>query len=311
MKKNNTKSYLVEFKSIDNLLLPGLLFEPSAKTDKVALYLHGNGSASIFYSVSKINLLASELLKNNIAFFPFNNRGAHYIHKLNRISNSEEKDVKLGTAYELIKDCILDVDGAIDFLRTKGYEKFYLIGSSTGANKVVVYNYYKSNNAVSGYILLSGGDDTGLYYDMLGKKKFFSFLRKSRLMIEKGKGGELIPQYLGGGLISYQSLYDTINPDGDYNVFPFNEYFNKLRLSKKPLFKEYKSINKPTLVIYGGQDEYCYGNVQKCVEALKKVCPNPNLFTFKILKGADHGFHGKEKELSKIITGWLLGVNTE
>lgn len=219
----------------------------------------------------------------------------------------------MGTALELIKDCSKDIDGAINFLEEFGYKTFYLMGVSTGANKIVVYHYYKSfgkaqdkpKNKIAKYILLSGGDDTGLYYQMFGKNKFIKLLKKCLEKIQSKKGSNLISKYLDGGLISYQSLYDTINPDGDYNIFPFNEYVNNLKLSKKKLFKEYKTIDKPTLVIYGENDEYCYGDVPRCVSILKKECPNSKLFTFKIIKGADHGFNGKEKQLAEIIANWL------
>ncbi|OGK36892.1 hypothetical protein A3F60_04610 [Candidatus Roizmanbacteria bacterium RIFCSPHIGHO2_12_FULL_39_8] len=80
---------------------------------------------------------------------------------------------------------------------------------------------------------------------------------------------------------------------------------NNLKLSRKKLFREYKTINKPSLVIYGEQDEYCYGNVLRCVEILKKECTHPELFTFKMIKGADHGFSGKEKKLTELISAWL------
>ncbi|MBI2641588.1 hypothetical protein HYW87_03280, partial [Candidatus Roizmanbacteria bacterium] len=84
-----------------------------------------------------------------------------------------------------------------------------------------------------------------------------------------------------------------------------NERMNNLKLSRKPLFQECKTINKPTLVVYGENDEYCYGDVAKCVNILKKECPNKKIFTFKIIKGADHGFDGKEKALVHLIVNWL------
>ena len=292
---------LIEFKSTDNIVLPGLLYEPIKPTEKIAIYLHGNGSASVFYSVKEMNLLADYLTKNGIAFFPFNNRGAHYIHKLHR----RDEDVKMGTAYEIIKDCIYDIDGAVNFLLKQGYKTFYLIGSSTGANKIVVYHHHRPKNKIAKYVLLSGGDDTGLSYQMMGGKKFYLALKKCKQEIKKGNRRLLVPASISDYLYSYQSLYDTINPDGDYNVFPFNEYMNKLKLSKKELFREFKAINKPTLVVYGEFDEYCYGNARKCVEVLKKECPDKKLFTFKIIKGADHGFSGKEDELAKYIAAWL------
>lgn len=300
---------LVKFETIEHLMLPGLLYTPKKKTEKVAIYLHGNGSSSVFYGADEMNLFGQYLTKVGISFFPFNNRGAHWIKKLNKKIGQKEERIKYGMTYELIKECVYDINGAINFLKKLGYNTFYLIGGSTGANKIVVYHYYQPKNPVSKYIILSGGDDTGLYYEFefkKNKKKFFKVLNYCRKKIDQGKGIELVPKYiLKEPLISYQSLYDTINPDGDYNIFPFNEYINNLRLSKKPLFKEFKTVNKPTLVIYGELDEYCYGDVPRCVSILKKECLNPKLFAFKIIRGADHGFDGKEKELGEIITRWL------
>lgn len=295
----------VDFKATDGVVLPGLLFEPKNKSTKVAIFLHGNGHSSIFYDVKQMNVIAEYLINKNISFFPFNNRGAYYLHKLKKVIDNKKEDVKAGTAMELIKECIYDIDGAINFLKQQGYKTFYLIGISTGANKIVVYHYYKPKNPISKYVLLSGGDDTGLSYEMMGKEKFYKMLKKCQSEINKGNGMKLIPSNLDDYLYSYQSLYDTINPDGDYNTFPFNEYINKLRLSTKPLFREYQTIDKPTLVIYGENDEYCYNNVPKCIGALKKECPNKKIFTFKIIKGADHGFSDREKELAETITNWF------
>lgn len=300
---SNMQQHLIHFETKDNLRLPGLLFEPVQPTKKVAIYLHGNGTSSVFYDPTKIEL-GKELTDNAISFFPFNNRGAHLIKSLKRQTEQGAERVMYGTAYELIKECIFDIDGAIAELKKKGYEEFYLIGESTGANKIVVYNYYKPQNDVSKYILLSGGDDTGLYYDELGKEKFNEILNISKVKMDEGKGTELLPHELYSGMpMSYQSMYDTLNPDGDYNIFPYNEVMNDLQLSSKELFREYKKINKPTLIVYGGEDEFCYGKVPECVEILKKNTSNPALFQFEIIKGADHGCSGKEDELhNKIIT---------
>ncbi len=301
---------MVGFDTTDHLMLPGLLYESEKKTDKVALYLHGNGSSSVFYDTNEMNLFAEYLTRADISFFPFNNRGAHWIKKLNKKIGKEEERIPYGMTYELIKECVYDIDGAIKFLRSLGYKTFYLIGVSTGANKIVVYHYYKPKNLFSKYVLLSGGDDTGLYYEFEFKKKrrkFFAAVRQCENEIKKGNGRKLVPHYiLKEPLISYQSLFDTINPDGDYNIFPFNECINDLNLSKKQLFKEYKRINKPTLVVYGEKDEYCYGDVQKCIDTLIKERSNKKLFTFKVIKGADHGFTGKEKELIRVVGNWLI-----
>ena len=92
------------------------------------------------------------------------------------------------------EECIEDIDGAISFLSKKGYKEFYLIGHSTGANKICVYNFYKTRNRIKKYVLVAGGDDTGIYYDMLGMKKFSRLLKEAKTKIKQRKGDEIIKE---------------------------------------------------------------------------------------------------------------------
>ena len=291
----------IEFQTKDGLTLPGLLYR-SKKDKAVVIYLHGNGSSSIFYNETKNHPFAFALAKKNISILYFNNRGAHIIKKLYVKHGKKEKKKYFGMAYEKIKECIKDIDGAISFLKKQGYRKFYLAGASTGANKICVYNFYKPKNNIEKYILICGGDDTGIYYYMLGKTKFWKLLFRARKKIKTGHGKEIIKEMLPDNFFSYVGFFDIANPDGDYNIFPFYEVLHKVKLSTKPLFRHFKSIKKPTLIVYGNQDEYTWGNVPKIVEILKSY--QPKLF-YQIIKGADHGFKNKEKQLAKIITDWL------
>ena len=104
--------------------------------------------------------------------------------------------------------------------------------------------------------------------------------------------------------MSWRSLYDMINPDGDYNVFPFLEIMRGVRLSKRPRFRHVRGIRKPALAIYGDRDEYCYGNVSRCVEILASAA-GAN-FEFAVMKDCDHGFSGHELELAQLVNNWLL-----
>lgn len=299
------KPEFIEFQTKDGLTLPGLLYRD--KKDKAAvIYLHGNGSSSIFYDETENRPLAFALAKKNISTLYFNNRGAHIIKKLN-VRHGKKESVswqrkRFGMAYEKIKECVEDIDGAILFLKKQGYRKFYLAGASTGANKICVYNFYKPKNDIKKYILLCGGDDTGIYYHELGKTTFWKLLAEARKKTKAKHGNEIIKEMLPDNLFSYTGFFDIANPDGDYNVFPFYEVLRKVKLSTKPLFRHFKSIKKPTLVIYGDKDEYAWGNVPKIVEILKNHQPG---FTYKIIKGADHSFKNHEKELAKTIANWL------
>lgn len=294
------KPQFIEILTKDSLNLPGL-FYVSKNSKSVAIFLHGNGSSSVFYDETKNKIFAEELDKRGISTLYFNNRGAHYIKsfKIKRGKNLIKK--KYGMAYEKIKDCIYDIDGAIVMLKNRGYKKFFLIGSSTGANKICVFNFYKPKNEVNKYVLVCGGDDTGIYYNILGKNKFKKLLSEAKRKIKLKKGDEIIKNILNN-IFSYTSFYDIANPDGDYNVFPFYEVLNRVKLSTKTLFRYFSKIKKESLVVYGDKDEYTWGDVSKIVGILKYQ--NPNL-KYKIIKGADHGFWKHEKQLARIIAKFL------
>ncbi|MDD4988960.1 MAG: alpha/beta hydrolase [Candidatus Pacebacteria bacterium] len=301
------KSQLVSFQSADGLNLSGLLYEPKKRSKKVAIFLHGNGNASVFNNPGLQNLIGETLAKKGIAYFPFDNRGAHYIKSLKKKVGGKLKRFTLGSGFELIRDCVKDIDGAVAFLKRQGFKEFYLMGASTGAVKIPVYNFYKPKNIFSGFIFLGASDDTGIYYTEWGPKKFFSILKMAKTKIEKGEGEELVPKHFAGtNIISWKSLFDTINPDGDYNIFPFNEYWNDLHLAKKKkLFRELQSIKTSSLFIYGAKDEFCYGKVPQIVETLKEKILHKKIFDFRIIQNSDHGYHGKEKELAKLLADWL------
>ena len=289
---------LVKFAASDGVELAGLLYEPRKASTRVAIWLHGTGGASIF-DASRTNILGEAFTERGIAFFPFNNRGAHLIRRLRKGT----KRIGGGMAHEVIRDCVHDVDGAIRDLRARGYRDFTLLGHSTGANKIAVYDHYKPRNPVKRYVLLAGGDDTGLMYEQLGARKFARVLAKARAMIREKRGHELAPQSISPMLMSWRSLYDMLNPDGDYNVFPFLESMRGLRLGRRKPFRFIEGIRKPTLAIWGERDEFSYGDVPRCVGiAADHAGPNMEL---AILGDADHGFSGMELELARVVVEWM------
>ena len=259
---------LVRFEATDGLTLTGLLFEPR-RSKTAAIWLHGV-AGSVFDS-RRTELLASVFVRRRIAFFPFNNRGAHVIRRRG-----------LGAAYERIRDCVYDIDGAVRELWRRGYRDVTLLGHSTGANKIAVYNHYKPRNRIKRYVLIGGADDAGILYRELGARRFRALLKKRK------RSNELMPDRL----MSWSAFYDMANPNGDYNVFPFNEAVR----GRRP-FRYLRAIRKPSLYVYGQNDEYGFdaGLLAENIGANGEIV---------VVRGADHGFHGREEELAKLIVKW-------
>ena len=301
---SNQRCELVSFRSTDKLRLPGLLYESRRPSGDAAIYLHGNGDASVFYS-ERTNAVAAALTRRGIAWLPFNNRGAHMLKRFTRVRDGEDESITIGMAHERIADCVNDIDGAAAFLRRRGFRRIFLVGHSTGANKICVYNAARPRNRFAGFILLAGGDDTGLYYDSLGSRGFERVLTRARLAIEAGRGRDLVPASVTPFIISWASLFDTMNPDGDYNVFPFLEVLRGLNLSTAPLFRHLRSVRKPTLVVYGSEDEFCFDDVTGCVEVFQDAVRDRDNFDFRMIEGVNHSFDGKHAELGAMMADWM------
>lgn len=270
---------LVRFEATDSLRLAGLLYAPHRRTRRAVVWLHGTGGASVFES-KRTNVLGAELAARGVAYFAFNNRGAHIVTRAG------------GMAYERIRDCVFDIDGALRELRRRGFDDVTLAGHSTGANKVAVYDHYKPRNRVKRYVLLAGGDDTGLLHAQLGARRFKAALKKAREMIRARRGDELVPKSLSPMMLSWGAFYDMANPRGDYNVFPFAGIGR---------FHHLAAIRKPSLYVYGHCDEY----IPDLDAAMSLLAANLSRnSTIVVLAGADHGFSDREDELAHLMAGW-------
>jgi alpha-beta hydrolase superfamily lysophospholipase len=305
------RAELLSFLATDKVKLPGLLFEPDQPTKKVAVWLHGMGDSGVFYKATLINSLATGVNARGITLLAFNNRGAHDSKSLSIVDeqlSEEDRHYQGGTHYEKIADCVYDIDGAVALLKDRGYSELYLLGHSTGANKICAYHERVKHNPFIKYVLAGPGDDVGTSFNSLGAKRFWQALKYAAKATDAGKGSQAMPKYTGMAPFSAQSTWDMLNPDGSYNTFPFYEATTE-RLGKKRLFDEYQKINLPTLVIFGEEDEYAYtaGNAAKALGLFMKYTSNAMLkqTDFALVPAADHSFHGAEEVFTKQVADWL------
>lgn len=300
----------VTFVTQDELRLPGLFFQPTTPTKRAVIFLHGCGSASVFYKQEKLQLFAQALARNNWAFLAFNNRGAHYLKKFSFGEGEDKQDRLYGTATEVIAETVPDIDAAVAWLESQGIEEIILLGESTGANKICVYHHYRPDNSVLGYILVGGGDDTGLWWQNLGEnaKALYQEAQK-RVAAADDSQYHLLTADLRYGVMTYRGLYDVMNPDGDYNTFPFAEQQGMgQHRSTRPLFTYFRQIDKPTLLLYGSEDPFTFGPPVQAVKTLQQVHPQPDLLTTQVVEGSDHSFHGTEEAEVSAVTSWLRQV---
>ncbi len=277
---------LTRIKTSDGITLDGIVVPPRKKKGIALIWLHG--LASRFSSGQDlIRALSGLAQKNGVAYFKFNTRGHEFV------SRGTKKKL-IGGAFEKFEECVRDIDAMIRFAQKLGYKKIILAGHSTGANKTLYYMYKRKNPSVKGIILAGAISDMSEW--KTGDPKKMS--RALKIAKHAKTKDTLLPQKYG--IFSagrYISLFEAGHAE---DVFPYH--------SPKASWKELKSIRVPTAVIIGSRDEHRDRPAKHIMEAFRKNAVSTQSFSGIIIKGANHGFHRKEKELAKVIVNWAKKI---
>ncbi|MCD8484563.1 alpha/beta hydrolase [Candidatus Woesebacteria bacterium] len=123
--------------------------------------------------------------------------------------------------------------------------------------------------------------------------------------VANGEGTHFLSIDATDSLLTYQALVDVLDPDGDYNTFPFTEHFRQEKWSTKPLFHMWSEVTKPTLVLYGSEDIFCIEQPSNVIQVFAEhESPNAQN-SYKVIAGADHSFHEEpHTEIGEVITWW-------
>jgi len=240
--------------------------------------------------------------QHGLDFIAFNNRGAGYMTKFDTVQGQSYMG---GMAYEVIRDFVYDLSGVIKWAAQSGYESAVLVGHSTGANKIVYGLSSRATYAlpVVGAVLLSGGDDVALQRSRYAADTLEQIIQISKDKQRSSPRRLVPPEYFPGDHpISWRSLYELLNENGDYDMFPFKRAPYAKGQVIMP-FRQLKSIQQPVLLAYGSED---FGTIIPVRQALGLVTGYvPSLDTYELM-GADHNFTGFEKNIVQYIVAWIM-----
>ena len=279
------KQELVRINSIDNIEQPGILFSPEQATDKVVVHVHGlNGN---FYENRFIDDLAKAYTDNNYAFLTFNNRGRDFITELLK----GDSYTIIGGSLERFIDCLLDIEGVINWVKQRGYKEIILEGHSYGCNKVLYYYQHKKDNSIKKIVLLAPCDIPKESIKFLSEAEYEKARLEATRLVQEGKENELIDfSVMANGKIAAGTYYYDFLPGGENDFIRYGEKNNNLVL---------ESIDIPTLVIFGDIDECVLTEPIDVV--INYLTNNLKECKIEVIKDASHLFSKKEKELYKII----------
>lgn len=282
----------VNVKADDGALHQGLLFTPRGKTEKGIIHVHG--LAGNFYENSFIPVMAEEYTEKGFAFLCANNRGHDYIADIERQDGSFFRG---GGAYEIFKECVHDIRGAVKFFEAAGIRRICLQGHSTGCNKIVRAAAEGKLNAVQRAALLSPCDDIALLRGEIGVK-MKEGLELARKLVKEGKGKELLPPDMVFYPMSAGVYLDYYTEGSPHDIFKYRKPDSE--------FPGLKSLDMPVMAAYGERDDFMTVCPEEAFRILREKLRSPEDLTTAAFPGAGHNYRGSEAELAEAVSNWLL-----
>ena len=282
------KQELVRINSIDQIEQPGILFSPDETTNKIVIHVHGlNGN---FYENRFLDTLAKSYTDKGYAFLTFNNRGQGFISELLK----GDGFTVIGGSLEKFVDCILDIEGVINWVKQKGYKEITLEGHSYGCNKVLYYYNKKKDDCIKKIVLLAPCDIPSEGKKFLGEEEYNKAKEESTRLVNEGMENKLIDfSIMANGKIAAGTYYYDFLPGGENDFIRYTEDINEKN-------EVLNSVNIPVLVIFGDIDE-CV--LTQSIDKVKSYLTNNiSSSNIKIINGADHSYSNRYEELGIIIS---------
>ena len=124
--EHNMKGEYVRIWTEDGIELQGLFCESKTASNKAILHIHG--LAGNFYENRFIDYIADEIVNRGYNFLTVNTRGHDYLSDFLKKSDHELTYVQIGCMHEILKECVFDIRGWINFLSDRGCSKIALEG---------------------------------------------------------------------------------------------------------------------------------------------------------------------------------------
>ena len=267
---------LCAFRTADKERLHGLLFAPpDSESDLALIFVHG--VAMNFY-LPPLATFGQELAKRGFHSFVINTRGYDWIARAGNLMKFG------GSAYENVEDCLLDLDGAFNFLRQHNYRRLVLVGHSLGAIKSIIYQGTRQRSEVVGVVSCSAPRQ--FYSERIARQPGFAeIIAKAENLIAEGKGEELLSVAVGPtpGIFTARSHVNKYGKDDRNDCRPYAG-----------------RLGCPLLAIVGSAEPkffFEYAQEMAAAAGPNSVC--------RLVQGANHFYNRHTREIVEIIYQWL------
>lgn len=272
----------VRFKTTDSVELQGWLSD--AHGEVAILHIHGmagNGYENYF-----LDNLREMYIKKGLSFFSIDTRGRGITSDFRQGDGWKRG----GSCFEIFDESANDIQGALDYLRSRNKKRFILQGHSLGCTKVVNYLITQGKKDIQNIILLAPTDMIGWAET---DPRHEEYLAKAKQLLVAGKGEELVGAQCWPLDKQPLSAQTYVMAEAGSSADIYGEREGGALLGR---------IDLPVLIPYGTADigiTEIDGTIENYIERLNKLKHNNT--TISTIKGSSHGFRGFEEQLAQII----------
>lgn len=278
-------------------LLDGLWF--GAERPKTAIvFVHGLGS-NVFAHHDYLTPLAGR----DAAVLYFSNRGHDGVAGVKRLKRSARKGYvyqQAGMAHEIFADCADDIQGAVNLLLTRGARRIYLVGHSTGCQKIAWYlSRHGTPGQIAGAVLLCPiSDYASAQHENERKRKKAEALAIT--LVRRKNPHELLPAYLWPSPIDAQRFISLYTPDSREEIFCYAQPGKVPRTLQK--------VTTPLLIILAGDDEYRDRQTSEIAAWFRHNLRSERT-EIRIIPAARHSFNGQEAMVTASVRRWIKKIS--
>ena len=268
---------LTRIKTRDGIFLEGIAVLPRKNSKTAVIWIHGLSSrfSSGQHAIKEISSACS---RAGIGYFKFNTRG----HDIASRSGTHT----IGGGFEKFDECVHDIRAMIRYARMFGFTNIILAGHSTGANKALYYAATAKDRFVKGLMLLGAISDIVAFRKEMGTRKFTAACRMAGTLRKNPHA--LMP--IKYGLFSAKRFWSLCHSGEKEDTFP---YYDETRT-----WNALESVHIPVTLIIGSRDQYLDRTPAQYIAVFERHAVLTKHLRSIIIKGANHGFHRREKELA-------------
>jgi len=278
----------------DGLRLDGALYSPAPNASAdigldALLVLHGTGSN--FYASRFLTNIAERAAAWGASCLVANTRGHDQVTTaLVQHPDGSTSSRRIGSAYELVDECRLDVVAWLKILTAKGFGRIGILGHSLGAVKTV---YAATHETLPGVKALIAVSPPRLSYAHFATSVrgpgFLAELAEAEGHVAEGRPEAIMDIHFPlPYLITAAGYVDKYGRDERYNLLNFVD-----------------RLPRPTLFTFGGSEIQQGIAFRGFADALEeKKTAGANLSTAVVAAG-DHHYTGVQGDLLNTIERWL------